>query len=151
MRGSHQLETIGVTVLISSQTVLDEIIEIFTSSKYDDISTLDALEAIRIRERAYRDEQARLAKVYALDTTYKLHRVGMVTVYDINDTPQQEKRRLETVEVKRRDLAYFASQHGIKLDELLNLVEYRRKPVIGKDGGVWEVEIMLPENNATPY
>lgn len=132
---------------INSQNIVEEIAEIFTSAKYDGIDTLDALEAIRIREKAFRDERQRLATEYAGNSTHTLCKVGFTQAWDYSGNAIRQKTRLETVEVKQRDLAIFASQHGIKLNDLLTLIEHRHTPAIAKDGSQWEVPIMLPAND----
>jgi len=79
-----------------------------------------------------------LAKQMNADSQYTVVRIEPVKWKDVGDTTRETNRIAERVRIRRADLPAFAKQNGLRTDELMDVVNLRRREVTGK-GGTWRI------------
>ncbi len=96
----------------------------------------DALSELQEELRKRDQEDEARAKQMVADSLYTIARVEPVKWKDVGDTIRETNRIAERIRIRRAQLPAFASKHGLRLDELMSVVELRKREVTGK-GKTW--------------
>lgn len=113
-------------MLTTDEIVLEKLVKIITDPAYDGIDTLTAIDELRSEYRNARTERQRQAFQMAMDSTYRV---------SLQSTDPYKP--LEIIQIARRDLADFAHEKGLDEKALIEVIENRKKEVVGRGGAVW--------------